>query len=308
MSDPRPPDDPGDDLIERYRRASAADPSRPSAHVRESILAHARELAASRAGASALQRLVRTGSAANEPNWTLRLAGTLAVAGIAGLLLIPFLHLGSEGDRARQTPATVAVSPAGAPETTTDRLAVAASAAKPEATAAGGAIDATDQAAAPAAKRGAAPSAGRAELAQTAAPAQKAASAESAAPAPTAASAQLAAPAPAAGPAPERSMAGARAARAPTMPVAVEAVPVLLQAAQSGDIGLVKSSLERGVSLEMTDSLGRTALMLATIHGHANVVRVLLDAGANVDAADRAGATPLERARTQQLPEIARLL
>jgi hypothetical protein len=301
MSHTPPPDDPGDDLIERYRRASAADPSRPSAHVRESILAHARDLAASRAAASALQRLARRG-AANEPNWKLRLAGTLAVAGVAGLLLIPFLHRGSGTGLEPQTPEPVPVSPAAPAEPPTDRLAVAASAGKPAATAVGGAIDATDQAAAPAAKRAAAPSASRAALAETAVPSQAAASAQSAAPAPTAGLA------PSAGPAPERNVAGARAERAPMMPLAVEAVPVLLQAAQSGDIGLVKSLLESGVSLEMTDSLGRTALMLATIHGHANVVRELLDAGANVDAGDRAGATPLERARAQQLAEIARLL
>jgi hypothetical protein len=301
MSVPGPPDEPDDDLVERYRRASAADPGRPSAHVREAILAHARDLAASRAAASALQRLATRG-AANEPNWRFRLAGTLAVAGVAGLLLIPFLHLGSDGNRARQTPESASVSPAAPPEASADRLAVVASAAKPSPAAAGGAIDATDQAAAPAAKRAAAPSAGRAALAQAVSPA------ETAAPAPTVALAQEAALAQAAAPAPERNVAGARAARAPAMPLAAEAVPVLLQAAQSGDIGLVKSLLESGVSLEMTDSLGRTALMLATIHGHANVVRLLLDAGANVDAADRDGATPLERARAQQQPEIARLL
>ena len=35
-----------------------------------------------------------------------------------------------------------------------------------------------------------------------------------------------------------------------------------------------------------TDQSGRTAVMEASLHGHANVVRMLMDSGANVNATD----------------------
>lgn len=48
-----PGPEPYDDADERYRRASALDPSRPGAAVRRAVLEHAAQVAAARAGVAA---------------------------------------------------------------------------------------------------------------------------------------------------------------------------------------------------------------------------------------------------------------
>src|SRR5690606_21361992 len=54
--------------------------------------------------------------------------------------------------------------------------------------------------------------------------------------------------------------------------------------------------IEWGCDVSRPESRGLTPLHLATIHQKANMVRALLDAGANVDARDNWGNTPLGRA------------
>ena len=59
--------------------------------------------------------------------------------------------------------------------------------------------------------------------------------------------------------------------------------------------------------------LGWNALLEAVILGdggptHRQIVRLLIDAGANVELADGNGVAPLEHARRRGLREIARLL
>lgn len=68
----------------------------------------------------------------------------------------------------------------------------------------------------------------------------------------------------------------------------------LHEAAAKGDAARVASALERGQAIDARKSAEKkTALHLAAEHGHAAVVRVLLDAGADLEAADRGGMTPL---------------
>ena len=55
----------------------------------------------------------------------------------------------------------------------------------------------------------------------------------------------------------------------------------LMLAALRGDVGLTDLLLRRGASVMARDADGRTALMLAARDGHAEVVRILLDNGAN---------------------------
>jgi ankyrin repeat protein len=65
-----------------------------------------------------------------------------------------------------------------------------------------------------------------------------------------------------------------------------------LDAAMDGDAQLVKEFLEKGVDVNVTyDEDGINALMQAAAGSHAEVVKVLLKAGANVDAKDSKGMT-----------------
>ena len=47
----------------------------------------------------------------------------------------------------------------------------------------------------------------------------------------------------------------------------------------------------RGAEVNAANNGGLTALMVAGVHGHADVVKVLIAAGANVSAKDAAGRT-----------------
>lgn len=76
-----------DELIEAYRRASAADGQRPGQRVRESILARARHLA--HAAGSATEHAVAAATpAANHSPWKWKAAAALAAVGLTGLLAV----------------------------------------------------------------------------------------------------------------------------------------------------------------------------------------------------------------------------
>ena len=57
----------------------------------------------------------------------------------------------------------------------------------------------------------------------------------------------------------------------------------LMQAVQSGYLGIVKALLEAGSPLNCTSASGSTPLHLACLHGHSAVVQTLVQAGANVN-------------------------
>ncbi|PMD55240.1 uncharacterized protein K444DRAFT_508926, partial [Hyaloscypha bicolor E] len=67
----------------------------------------------------------------------------------------------------------------------------------------------------------------------------------------------------------------------------------LLWAAKRGHEGIVKLLLEKGANADAADGGGWTPLLWASEGGHVDVVKLLLKKGANVDAADRTGRTPL---------------
>ena len=86
--------------------------------------------------------------------------------------------------------------------------------------------------------------------------------------------------------------------------------PILLcQAALSGLEHVVKVLLEHGASLNSAVTLhDLTPLHLAARHGHAEVVKVLLDREANVTARDKNGLTPLHTASEYSQAPVVNLL
>jgi hypothetical protein len=70
----------------------------------------------------------------------------------------------------------------------------------------------------------------------------------------------------------------------------------LLEAAFSGNHGIVKLLIDAGADIEAKNNIGETALLEAMRLGHTVVMRLLIDAGANVEAKDNYGNTALKYA------------
>ena len=67
----------------------------------------------------------------------------------------------------------------------------------------------------------------------------------------------------------------------------------LLVAARSGTVRGARLALQSGAAVDIRDSYGQTALIIASELGHTLLIRCLLDADANVLHADRSGWTSL---------------
>lgn len=68
----------------------------------------------------------------------------------------------------------------------------------------------------------------------------------------------------------------------------------LLAAASIGDLGLVHRLLQQGANVDLQNESGWTPLMYAAHYGHYNVVKMLIDYGANVNITEKIqGRTPL---------------
>ncbi|MBO9492600.1 ankyrin repeat domain-containing protein [Thalassotalea sp. G20_0] len=74
----------------------------------------------------------------------------------------------------------------------------------------------------------------------------------------------------------------------------------LLKAAGDGDLGSVKALLEQGADIEARDWSGRTPLFRAVMSENPEVLNVILAAGACLNARDCYGRTPLHKARSQK--------
>eukprot|EP00966_Prymnesium_polylepis_P018219 420141-Prymnesium_polylepis.2 len=76
---------------------------------------------------------------------------------------------------------------------------------------------------------------------------------------------------------------------------------VLFYAASAGQTAVSRLLVAAGADFDATDKRGWTPLMTAANNGHARVVRVLLDAGCDIHAKDGKGNTALRYAEIQQL-------
>lgn len=292
---PSAPDDGGEDrLLRRYHEANALDDARPDPAVREAVLAHARSVAAAQKdGAPAHARA----PASNDPSWTLRALGSLAVLGLVGLLVLQF-DRGSPEERevalgGASAPADVRPAPAAAPDTQAAGEAVAA----PEDNRGG--VEAPSLKAVPAVPT--VPDAAREAPAESPAAPVAAPSAERALPgALTQAAPDSSNTEPAAAPAarePARNTAALRReAPATYRAPSAATLPPLLAATAQGEPDAVRRLLASGADVNTRDAAGRTALMLAAQRGDAALIRLLLDAGAEPALRDREGLSATDHA------------
>jgi ankyrin repeat protein len=87
----------------------------------------------------------------------------------------------------------------------------------------------------------------------------------------------------------------------------------LIPAAHHGHVEAVRILLGTAIDKDHVNNLGWTALLEAAILGnggpvHTEVVRLLAEAGANVNIADREGVTPLAHAKRRGFREMIRIL
>ncbi len=292
MNDVPPGREEPDDVDGAYRRASALDPSRPSELVRRRILKHAAERAAERAGESDAADIRRT--RASGPWRRPAIFGTLAAAALAGLLITPRFFMPHAPSTAATSSAQVQRPSSAIPSAPTEQA---------EGRAPVTAAD--EQPPPPAAEQGvlkpqafarnfAADSNGGAATGSAAANGSAAASDS-----PAADSSRL------------QAMSGAaRSAARSGAPASLftDSAAQLRQAAASGDIAELQALLDKQTQVDARDAGGRTALMLATLQGQGEAVDVLLAHGADPNAADSQGTTPLHAANAAGRQSIATAL
>ena len=82
----------------------------------------------------------------------------------------------------------------------------------------------------------------------------------------------------------------------------------LLAAAASGDVAAIAAALDDGANVDARDATGRTPLLVATVADQVDAVRRLLAAGADVDLQDDRLDNPFLYAGAEGLLEILRLV
>ena len=82
----------------------------------------------------------------------------------------------------------------------------------------------------------------------------------------------------------------------------------LLEAAEHGNLKLVKTLLEKGADVNSKHEYGWTTVMLAVLKGHAAVVTLLVDKGADVNRKGPRGTTALIEAARKGSLELVNVL
>ena len=85
--------------------------------------------------------------------------------------------------------------------------------------------------------------------------------------------------------------------------VSASDIAVFFQAVKSGDIAEVKRLIEAGANINAQTYNGLTALMCASEWGYTKVVKLLLEAGADVEGAEEIA--PTEEPETEETPSEA---
>ena len=93
-----------------------------------------------------------------------------------------------------------------------------------------------------------------------------------------------------------------------TEPALLELNKQLLEAAKCGNTEVVKYLIVRGADVNASDSNGETPLMLAARWDNTEIAQLLIGAGANVNASNVYGETALMIAKERGLTEIVQLL
>jgi Ankyrin repeats (3 copies) len=343
-----PPDPGRDDEVDDlYRRASALDSSRPSESVRRAVLDHAAQLAAQRLPETGPVKIDFTRPAANHPWRRPAIFGTLAAAALAGLIVAPqFLTprapitpvsaptlAQNEGQSQDRMFKRESAPPSAEAKNNLEPRAgdqTGASSAKPAAEMAANDVPARktrSSADAPSMAKtqslAATQSAAGARSSATAQSADKAQSTDNVQSAPSPQDAATAQNSPTASgglKTDARRMEGVTAgmsalsapphAAAPMAGAGRLADPAaeLRRAAEIGDLNSLQLLVDKHPEIDARDPSGRTALMMATLHGQAQAVEVLLAHGADPNAADARGTTPLQAAIAGAQPVIAAAL
>ena len=87
-----------------------------------------------------------------------------------------------------------------------------------------------------------------------------------------------------------------------------EADRALRKAAKEGNIEAVKQHLATGADVNAKNKVGQTPLYRAALYSQKEIVELLIAGGANVNAKDMNGMTPLHRAAHEGYKEIVKLL
>jgi Ankyrin repeats (3 copies) len=290
MSEVPPSRDQPDDVEDSYRRALALDPSRPSEWVPRAVLAHATRLATERATADRSPTVNADPRVVNRTWWRPAVFGTLAAAALAGLLLSPQILT-------PRAPTTQASPPAqtSRPEAAASPLANNAEPTRTDS-------DLRPKTNTPVAKQSttathhsrAAPAGARADVAASGG--AKADMQRKSSPVVT-----VTVEAARQQPGVQASAAASAISAEPDLTMEPVQIPLdppaaLHRAAEFGDIPGLQTSLDEQVDIDSRDADGRTALMLATLHGQINAVKLLLEHGADPNIADEHGTTPLRAA------------
>ena len=80
------------------------------------------------------------------------------------------------------------------------------------------------------------------------------------------------------------------------------------QSVESGDFAEVKRLIEAGADVNAQENDGSTALMWASLEGHAGITRLLIEAGADVNAQDNYGYIALIYTSRKGHTEVVKLL
>ena len=316
-----------DELIDSYRAAQKLQNNAgPSELMRRRILAHAAQLANNKPSEDAAitpentidliaKEAINT-LAANDSQWIIRALASVAVFGIAGLLMLQFnkdapdeFELTAKPPLAAEIQAQTPAVPAAPAAPAAPTVAIAApAAAKP--------APKLDSQLAKNAKKSDALS--RNEL-EAAAPKSEAMSERAAevAPPPTASDpAAAVASAPAAAPATALTTMADSAKLSRPAPIATRSAvkettnanTKLFSAIQSKDAAALKLALDSGDDKNAKNFAGTSALSLCVQNEQPNLVRLLIATGADVNAVDAQGVSPLRHARNRGFTDIVNLL